>query len=172
MVGSRFADTLSGSDGQDSLSGGSGNDILNGGKGSDTLTGGDGNDIFVFDKGMTPAGTLSTSPGSFNVDTIIDFVSGQDQIQLSKAIFTKFDNANGGLGTGIGGLAQEDFWSATATAGTAPGAQDGSDKILYNKTDGSLWYDPDGSGTASVAVKIAILGTYPDLQFSDIQIIA
>ena len=175
VIGSRFADTLTGADGQDVLSGGSGNDILNGGKGSDTLTGGDGNDIFVFDKGMTPAGTLSTSPGSFNVDTIIDFVSGQDQIQLSKAIFTKFDNANGGLGTGIGGLAQEDFLSGTATAGTAPGAADGSDKILYNNTDGSLWYDPDGNkANGSVAVKIAIVGvqTHPDLQFSDFQIIA
>ena len=172
VVGSRFADTLTGGEGQDVLTGGSGNDILNGGKGSDTLTGGDGNDIFVFDKGMTPAGTLNTSPGSFNVDTILDFFSGQDQIQLSKAIFTKFDNANGGLGTGIGGLAQEDFLSATATAGTAPGAADGSDKILYNRTDGSLWYDPDGNG-ASVAVKIAIVGvqTHPDLQCWDFQII-
>jgi len=173
IVGSSFADTLTGGDGQDSLSGGSGNDILNGGKGNDTLTGGAGNDIFVFNTGMTP--TTNANTGNTNVDTIIDFVCGQDQIQLSKAIFTKFDNANGGLGTGIGGLAQEDFLSATATAGTAPGAQDGSDKILYNKTDGSLWYDPDGNtANGSVAVKIAIVGvqTHPDLQYSDFQIIA
>jgi hypothetical protein len=65
-----------------------------------------------------------------------------------------------------------DFISATVTAGQAPAALDGLDKILYNKTDGSLWYDPDGNTAAIAPVKIAILGANTNLVFSDIQIIA
>jgi len=139
------------------LSGGSGNDTLSGGSGNDTLTGGDGNDIFVF----------NTATAS-NIDTIIDFVSGQDKIQLSKSVFNKFPGSSNTT------MLAGDFISATVTAGQAPAALDGLDKILYNKTDGSLWYDPDGNTTATAIapVKIAILGANTNLVFSDIQIIA
>jgi hypothetical protein len=65
-----------------------------------------------------------------------------------------------------------DFISSTLTAGLPPAAIDGLDKILYNKTDGSLWYDPDGNTAAIAPVKIAILGANTNLVFSDIQIIA
>jgi Ca2+-binding RTX toxin-like protein len=161
IVGSFGNDTITGGDAQDKISGGSGNDILNGGKGNDTLQGGNGSDIFVFNTASTPA--TGATPASTNVDTILDFVSGLDKIQLSKAVFTKLDNINGG--TGIGEISELDFKLGTA-------AGDGSDKILYNKTEGTLWYDPDGNTTAIAPVKIAILGENPNLVFSDIQIIA
>lgn len=163
IVGSYLNDTITGGDAQDNISGGAGNDILNGGRGNDTISGGAGNDFFVINTPSTPA--TGATPASTNVDTILDFVSGLDKIQLSKAVFTKLDNINGG--TGIGEISELDFKLGTA-------AGDGSDKIFYNKANGSLWYDPDG--TAAIApVQIAILGTTttrPDLFYSDIQIIA
>jgi Ca2+-binding RTX toxin-like protein len=173
VVGSFSNDTITGGDGQDSILGGAGNDILNGNKGSDTMWGGAGNDIFVFNTASTPA--TGATLASTNVDTIMDFITGYDKIQLSKAIFVKLDN-NTGNGTGIGALSVDDFYSPTTIlTGAVPGARDGTDKILYNKTDGTLWYDPDGNTASGTApVKIAILGTttHPDLQYSDIQIIA
>jgi Ca2+-binding RTX toxin-like protein len=160
--GSSLNDTITGGDAQDNISGGAGNDILNGGKGNDTLSGGLGNDFFVINT-PSSAPAIGATPAITNVDTILDFVSGLDKIQLSKAVFTKLDNINGG--TGIGEISEFDF-----TLGTTAG--DGSDKILYNKTDGSLWYDPDGNTAAIAPVKIAILGANTNLVFSDIQIIA
>src|SRR5436190_14289111 len=44
LVGSAYADTLTGDSGDNVLVGGSGNDALNGGAGNDTLDGGDGTD--------------------------------------------------------------------------------------------------------------------------------
>ena len=73
VIGTAFADTLTGSSGDDilrgeggndTLDGAGGNDTLIGGTGADTLTGGLGNDIFV----------LSTPLN--NVDTITDYAAG------------------------------------------------------------------------------------------------
>ncbi len=35
----------------------------------------------------------------------------------------------------------------------------GDSHILYNRTTGALYYDADGTGTASSAVQLAIIGT-------------
>ena len=104
---------------------------------------------------------------------ILDFSSGTDKIQLSKSVFNKWTAE-------LSTISRDDFVAPTTgiVAGQVPTPVDGSDKILYNKIDGSLWYDPDGkgpTGTDTVPVKIAILGntiTHTDLQYSDIQIIA
>ncbi len=64
-------DSLLGSGGGDSLSGGSGNDSLNGGLGNDTLEGGTGADKFIFEK------------IAFGTDTILDFQSTSDRIDIS-----------------------------------------------------------------------------------------
>ncbi len=63
-------DTLRGDAGNDVLDGGAGNDRLDGGTGSDKLTGGSGSDMFVYDRG-------------YGQDTVTDFVSGTDKIDLS-----------------------------------------------------------------------------------------
>lgn len=70
--GGTGADRLNGGAGNDFLSGGDGDDILIGGLGNDTLVGGPGHDTFVF---------LNTGAG--NVDTIADFVVGEDTVDLS-----------------------------------------------------------------------------------------
>lgn len=66
--GGEGADILDGGQGNDSLNGGAGNDTIYAGLGNDTLTGGDGNDIFVYSGG---------------VDTITDYVVGNDTISIS-----------------------------------------------------------------------------------------
>ena len=70
-VGPGGNDNMFGDDGADTLNGGGGNDLLTGGTGNDTLTGGEGDDTFIF----------NTNEGPEN-DTITDFQSGQDTVQL------------------------------------------------------------------------------------------
>lgn len=76
LAGGEDEDLLQGEWGDDQLLGGNSDDILIGGIGADTLTGGAGIDTFVF-KGLTEA-----------IDTITDFNSSQDTIDLRK-IFAK-----------------------------------------------------------------------------------
>lgn len=70
-------DLIEGAGGFDTLLGGAGNDILRGGLGADMMTGGSGNDIFVLAK--TDSGKTIDK-----ADTILDFISGQDIIDLSE----------------------------------------------------------------------------------------
>jgi Ca2+-binding RTX toxin-like protein len=116
-------DDLRGGNGLDLIVGGSGNDTIRGAKGTDTLTGGDGADVFVFERELD---------GKINIDTITDFVSGTDRIELSAAIFGNV----GAVGSNVG-LSQY---------------------IKYNAATGVLSYDADGSG-AGAAVAFAVLGS-------------
>lgn len=135
-----------GNKGNETIIGNSGDNVLNGGKGgSDNLTGGLGNDTFVFD----------SKPVSGVFDTITDFTSGEDLIQLSSKVFKALDDDT---------LAN-DFISYTNA--TAPLANDGH-HLLYNSDTGALYYDADGSG-AKAAIQIGLLGedTHPTLGSSD-----
>jgi hypothetical protein len=73
LFGGSGNDVLIGGAGNDSIRGADGNDRLSGGAGSDTLTGGIGSDIFVFEDASYRSGN----------DTITDFLSGTDRIDLS-----------------------------------------------------------------------------------------
>jgi Ca2+-binding RTX toxin-like protein len=88
LLGSDFADTLTGNsdtnhlsgvDGDDTLSGMGGIDYLVGGAGSDTLTGGTEADVFVFKAG-------------FGDDTVTDFLAGEDSIWLEDVGFDDFSD--------------------------------------------------------------------------------
>ena len=132
-------DFLGGGKGLDILDGGEGNDTLQGGLGTDELTGGNGADKFVFSTALD---------GSLNVDTITDFTSDIDQIQLSAAIFTA---CAGQVGQVIG---------------LGP-------NLTYNTATGALAYDADGAGPGT-ALKFAILGTsaHPSTLGADFLVIA
>lgn len=67
-------DTLLGGAGNDVVRGHAGNDVIWGGAGRDILSGGDGRDVFDFDA-ISHSRTVS--------DLILDFVRGQDRIDLS-----------------------------------------------------------------------------------------
>jgi len=151
--GNTLANVLQGNAAANLLDGSAGNDTLIGGNGKDTLYGGSGADLFVFN--VTPS-------ASGNMDTIADFQSGVDKIQLSRAVFKSF-------GASATGLTAAQFWSG---AGVVKG-HDADDRVVYNNTSGALYYDADGSG-AGAAVQIALIGTgtHANVLFSDFQIIA
>ena len=146
LTGNAANNVLSGGVGADELLGGGGNDTLIGGVGSDILTGGEGNDIFRID---TPLNAKS------NVDSIQDFDSSADVIQLENRIFSK--------------LATGQLLDVNFRAGDAVKAEDSNDYILYDSASGRLFYDADGSGSAA-AVQFATLTGHPGLSASNFSI--
>ena len=139
-VGNNLNNIITGNVGSNTLAGGLGSDMLTGGKGADT---------FVF----------NTAPNSSNIDTIVDFkASDGDKIELDHAIFAALQSSGGTL------LASEFYASKTGIAHSA------TDFILYNTKTGALFYDPDGTGSAS-AVQVATLAHHPGLSAHDILIV-
>ena len=147
ITGNDVDNTLKGLGGNDTIDGGTGHDILVGGLGNDLLTGGDGNDIFRFE---------STLNAMSNLDTITDFISLDDVLELENSIFMKL--------TITGALSANNFRSAEGVA-----AQDVNDYILYDNANGALYYDADGNG-AGAAIHFATLVGLPDINASDIWI--
>jgi Ca2+-binding RTX toxin-like protein len=159
VVGSAAADYIDGRRGNDSVSGAGGNDTLlgrdgedrlEGGSGNDTLTGGAGQDSFVF----------ADAPGAGNADRITDFASGTDQLALDNAAFTAIG------GTGDFSSTDGRFWAA---AGATSG-HDASDRIVYDTSTGSLYYDADGSGSGEAQL-IATFQENPALAATDVTVI-
>ncbi len=141
---------LSGIGGNDTLSGGAGNDRLEGRFHNDRLTGGSGRDYFLF---------LDT-PTMEGVDHITDFVRGTDELLFENATFTAL-GGSGALASGDGRF--------RSGSGITTG-QDSSDRLIYNTTTDSLYYDPDGSGSLGSQL-IATFAGNPTLSASDITII-
>ncbi|MBL8597210.1 MAG: hypothetical protein JNL14_05680, partial [Devosia sp.] len=155
LEGSRFGDTLTGDNaanrlaggaGRDKLSGGRGSDTLAGGTGHDTLTGGSGRDFFLFD----------TAPRSRDRDTITDFKPRQDVILLDDAVFPA-------LSPGV--LPRAMFY-----ANQTGRAHDSSDRLIYEKDTGKLYYDADGTGAAA-RVLLATLDSRLSLTHADFLIV-
>ncbi|WP_271205009.1 M10 family metallopeptidase C-terminal domain-containing protein, partial [Methylopila jiangsuensis] len=144
-------DVLFGGNGNDTLSGLGGNDELNGGRGDDTLIGGSGADILRGGLGADTFRFVDKPTSSSSFDTIVDFAHGVDRIELDSAAFTA--------------LAEGTLSSSAFHLGAA--ASDSSDRLIYHKSSGSLFYDADGTGSIA-AIKIAELSSHPTLSASDI----
>jgi serralysin len=138
VTGNGGDNRLDGGLGNDTLIGGDGNDTLLGGSGNDSLTGGAGTDVFVFN-------TTPNATSDFN--TITDFVSGTDRINLAQSVMST-------LGTVNSALIADAFWQG---AGVLNG-HDATDRIVYNTSTGALYFDADGSGPGA-AVQLAQVGT-------------
>jgi serralysin len=150
FIGGSFNDRVTGNASANTLIGGAGNDSLGGGTGNDTLTGGAGLDSFVF----------AEAPGSANADRITDFVSASDKVLLDDAFHSNI-GAVGNFSAGDGRF----YAAAGATAG-----HDANDRVIYNTSTGSLYYDADGSG-AGAAQLIATLTGNPAVAATDIAVI-
>lgn len=143
LIGNGGANGLNGNGGNDVLTGGGGDDALDGGLGHDTLIGGAGADIFIFESKLVAA----------NADVIRDFSEAQhDHIELSPHPF-------GHLGLG----ALQDVHFVADADGTA---HTRAQHIVYDTTNGALFYDPDGSGHQA-AVHFATLAGHPALVAAD-----
>lgn len=157
LIGSGYADKLTGDTGAnalrgyggaDQISGGSGNDFLSGGAGNDTLAGGVGADSFVFD----------TVPNALtNRDWIADFDVVHDTVRLENSVFPALKT------TGVLPAAQ--FFKSNAGL-----AHDADDRIVYDIDSGALFYDANGSA-AGGAVQFASIGAHLALTYADFAVI-
>jgi Ca2+-binding RTX toxin-like protein len=151
LTGNLGADLLDGRDGSDALYGGDGNDRLYGREGEDWLYGGTGNDTLVGGKYESDGFVFNTKlNGRSNVDRILDFEVWDDTIYLARSVFTKLK---------AGWLSSSAFYTGTK-------AHDKSDRIIFNKKTGDLFYDPDGTGKAA-QVKFAVLSKSLKMAYYD-----
>lgn len=152
IIGSDFADKVNGFNGNDRLYGGFGDDVLNGGLGTDYLYGDDGKDAYLF----------NTKLGASNVDHLGEFRGQDDTIQLEGSVFKWQGQSNGKL-------------AANAFKVIGDGQQiDGTDRIIYNETNGKLYYDADGSGAAAMklfAIADNFAGDIPQITHHDFVIV-
>ncbi len=136
-------DMLWGNDDNDTLSGDAGDDRLCGDRGNDLLTGGTGRDIFVYE---------NFDPRTLGRDTITDFDAGVDKIELRTNIFTELANKN---------------WSL-AIVNSNQAARNSTAQIIYNQTDGNLFYNDAGDAPI---VNFANLASKPVLAATDFPVI-
>jgi Ca2+-binding RTX toxin-like protein len=141
--------SITGTSAADTLVGGAGADVITGGSGNDQLTGGEGADQFKFDQ----------APGTSNLDTITDFVTGSDKLMLSLKIFKA-------IGTKAGAVTSAQFVQG---AGLTTG-QHTTDRLVFNTTNSTLYYDADGSAAAQSGVAIAVLTGITSLSATDLLI--
>ena len=87
-----------------------------------------------------------------NKDTVTDFVSGQDKIELDRRIFSA--------------LPVEGTLASYFRASACGKAADDNDYLLYNTTSGALLYDADGNGQG-VAIEFANLTSKPTIKAED-----
>ncbi|MBD2355378.1 choice-of-anchor I family protein [Tolypothrix sp. FACHB-123] len=145
LAGGDGNDKLYGNDGRDSLLGGDGDDWLVGGKGRDTLTGGRGSDRFYL-----------TENGRGEYDRITDFKPTIDTIVISKSEFA--------LSQDLGTLDTSVFRLGTK-------AMTESDRFIYDRNKGNLFFDADGIG-GTAQIQIAQLSNRVALTSADITVIA
>jgi Ca2+-binding RTX toxin-like protein len=146
-------DTLNGLRGMDTLIGGNGKDALAGGSGNDVLIGGNGDDRFLFDPGR------AFTAVAFGIDTIDDFSSGFDQIVLDKTSFTILTSL-----AGNGFSVASEF----AVVGSDAAAATSSALIVYNSTNGNLFYNQNGAaGGFGTGAQFAVLSDSPLISASD-----
>lgn len=126
--------------------GNNGANYLDGGSGADVLEGLGGADLFKF----------TTTLGADNIDRINDFTHGVDHIALSHLVFSAFTTQ---------------LTAAEFVVGTNPQPHDGDDRLLYDPSTGALFYDADGSGTASAMVQFAWVTAGTTLTVSDFIVI-
>jgi Ca2+-binding RTX toxin-like protein len=145
-TGNALDNTLTGNAGNNSLNGSAGADTLSGGAGNDSLAGGTGADRFYF----------NTAPGAANLETIVDFLPGEDLLVLNPEVFAAVGSVGGRLDP--------------STFRSGPGvtaAIDANDHVMYNSATGALYYDADASGTSSVSVQLAVLNGAPTIDSQD-----
>ena len=153
LIGAAGNDILIGNGGNDTLNGGGGNDVIMGNEGNDILTGGTGIDIFAY--GTKTESTIVTT------DTITDFVTGEDQIELGGITGITY---TGTPFTMTGGVAAT-IASIIADGGLANQVvyfNDGTDGYVYVNGRGSVVADTYGDYNGSL-IKLAGILSAPAL---------
>ena len=159
LLGNNAANLLNGADGADQLVGNGGNDTLIGGAGADNLNGGAGMDRLIGGlardilTGGADADSFVFEALPDTRDTITDFQTGLDRIEIASAAFGGGLVAGGSVNLAVNG---------TLAAGLAG--------FTYSTASGALAWDADGQG-GGAAVAVAVLTTKPLLTASDFQLV-
>src|SRR5438094_8015505 len=148
ISGTSGNDLVKGFGGNDTIFANAGNDRIESGAGNDTISGGGGQDQYVWHE-----------YGAANADTVLNFDTGWDSIQLDAAAFTQIGAA--------GRFATNDV-RCYAAAGANAG-HDADDRIVYNTSTGQLWYDADGNGPGAAQL-IATLPVGATVVATDINV--
>jgi len=127
IVAGNFNDSMTGSATGQTLTGQAGADTLWGAGGIDTLWGGTGADRFIF-----------RETGTGNADLVRDWASGSDKLLLDGAVMSAL-GATGNFAAG----------DARFKANSTGTATDASDRVIYNTSNGQVWYDADGNGAGA-----------------------
>ncbi|MGL4490157.1 MAG: calcium-binding protein [Rhizobiaceae bacterium] len=120
LVGGSGSDVIVGNAANNYVFGVGGNDYMDGRQGNDYLNGGAGADRFRFATALN---------ATTNVDTIVGFTPGTDDLLLKQSIFAS-------IGTSL----------SVSEFRIGPAALDVNDHIIYNNVTGELFYDPNGNG--------------------------
>ena len=193
VVGLGGVEIIGGTD-PDRLTGSGYDDTIAGGMGTDTMTGGAGGDRFLITAGpaiqyedgvdrmyaslvledahmgnliasvcaavdMAGGHNAGNAAGRVDPDRITDFAA-EDQLLFESSVLPALGGA-GTWGAGDGRFA--------AGAGFTSG-RDASDRLVYDTSTGSLYYDADGSGGGEAQLVAVLQGT-PSLAASDITVI-
>ncbi|MFO1085008.1 MAG: cadherin domain-containing protein [Reyranellaceae bacterium] len=146
VTGSAFGDTLTGTSGNNILLGLAGADALNGGAGADTLIGGAGLDTLTGGSGADAFGFDFATDG---LDTIRDFVSGTDFLQISAA----------GFGNGL--VANAAVILATAADHTTASTPGTNGAFIFDNAGvdaGTVFWDANGGSGADAVALVKLLG--------------
>jgi Ca2+-binding RTX toxin-like protein len=146
ITGSNGADILLGFGGADVISGGLGNDTITGGAGADNLTGGAGQDVFVLNSKAT-------------TDTVTDFVSADDAVQISTAAI---DNTAGDAAGALGNATAADFAivaDETLLTGLSLAATTNAEAFIYVQSTGSLYLNDSAAAGVDELIMQFTAGT-------------
>jgi Ca2+-binding RTX toxin-like protein len=140
---------IRGGDGNDRIVGSGDDDRIYGEEGADILTGGAGQDTFVF---------TSSAPSLVDIDKIKDFNHDDDVFELQ--FFSIFRH--------IGPLQKTEF-RVIADPNSTTGVT-AATRILYDKADGDIFFDRDGSGTKYDRVELAHVQPNTVIDYTDFQL--
>jgi Ca2+-binding RTX toxin-like protein len=171
--GQQGDDTLTGGSGGDSIYGGAGADTIRGNDGQDHAYGGDGADIIIF----TDESQYGANSAANKHDFVHGFTTGSDKLQFSAANFAGItENQAITKGTDRADVNTLIVTDAQGWLGVAPAAVNTTQRWLYNKTTGSLFFDQDGSDGEAQILVTALLDAadtpITDLAAADIVAIA
>jgi Ca2+-binding RTX toxin-like protein len=164
LYGQDDDDTLHGQLDHDKLLGGASNDVLLGGQGRDQINGNVGNDILTGGASKDKFVFNTNSPftkASLGIDEITDFQLEMDKIVLDRKTFTELSTTSNNI------LKSGEFAEVT----NINQAEISQAIIVYNSTNGALYYNPNGIDLGfDTGGQFAILTNTPNLNNTDILI--
>jgi serralysin len=150
-TGNELDNVIVGNSGSNYLYGGEGIDRLIGGDGHDFLSGGSGADVFVAERNSV---ATKARGGSFSTDTILDFVSGTDKIDLSGFKISSIELTGMGANKDAGDISFRVFDSVRG-AETALGFEiDGIDGPSTFAGPVTIVYINSGGGAPDIALSL------------------